>query len=785
MSALRRSLGGGGNSLNPIACGPRWLGAPAAFALACLMLANVAYARKGGRNRDEAPAAAKPAAAASSAAPVALSKAMALDAVIEALAMNRSPAAEKTLQQMVTGEIATAGHSKQVAQAAMLVLAMRPTPSAEAILLRIFTDPDEVIRPGDQGVYPAANLRTDAAHVLAKVGSPHLRLELAKVYTQSSTPPAVRSAIEEILLKPATANFAAQVEVFRSAEVPDALKDTLLKILIERNASAIKAALRLEGDASAPAAGGGSPFSAPSGGPAVAGDPAALMANAVKMLGSAGAMPGLSSVMPAPQIGKGLAVPTVGTAKPGAASPAGSTLAMMTIEIMGKMQSVQPIDAGMAARELWKPDFVEVIAKKLADGKADESVLVSALASLPTKSARDKLKEVLHKDRTKGPQDFGKVEAAKATAGIVGAQAAPVMPRRRAGRRKKDDEGGGGADADQAAKPHGMQFAFGANIAGQPQSKAQVVEFGKDWFDPGSLVVLKTSVTYEERPPEKKVMRRPMYNLQTRVTPAMEKRLRAKAEKQKLLESQYEWRDAIEKAVRQWDDRLTAVAEAPSDSQGAAEKSADSDEKVASGPVKTGKTDSKDSSKASQSAPPKSTQSKSTQSKSVAPKTPGTAPAPTPSASMPFAMHAGGKIAKEYHLRWPQDLAASFGSAQTEPMAVDYVRLQGAGEFGKALTHYRSAIAAAQAGKSRTILREIENGKWLDTVQTDQTGHRTRSIDVIVTREPSDDDSGKKSKEEELTVEILFVEIETPGLDATTPGNSKKEPRETTSTTTP
>jgi len=151
---------------------------------------------------------------------------------------------------------------------------------------------------------------------------------------------------------------------------------------------------------------------------------------------------------------------------------------------------------------------------------------------------------------------------------------------------------------------------------------------------------------------------------------------------------------------------------------------------------------------------------------------------------MPFALHAGGTIAKEYHLRWPEDLTGSLSSAVTDPLAVHYVRLEGTGEFGKALTHYRSAIAAMPAGKSRTTLREIDNGKWLDTVQKDPTGHRTRSVDVMVTRQPADDDDGKKTKFEQLTVEILFVEIETPGPDAT-PGSGKKEPRETTSTTPP
>ena len=123
-------------------------------------------------------------------------------------------------------------------------------------------------------------------------------------------------------------------------------------------------------------------------------------------------------------------------------------------------------------------------------------------------------------------------------------------------------------------------------------------------------------------------------------------------------------------------------------------------------------------------------------------------------------------------------------SATTEPLAVDYVRLQGTGEFGKALSHYRSAITAIPGAKPRIFRRLIENGTWLDTIQKDQTGHRTRSIDVLVTRESSDDDNGKKSGAEELTVEILLVEIETPESDAT-PGSSKKEPRETTSTTPP
>jgi hypothetical protein len=783
MLTQRRSIGDRRSRLSPIPCGRTCLAALTLLALACLVLEDVAYARK--ENKRDRNAAAQPQAAAPAAAavpmPTTLTKTLAVEVVIESLAMNRSAAAEKTLEQIVTGEIAFGGHSQQAAQSAMLMFVLQPSPPAEDFLLRIFRDPDESIRPGDQGVYPAAALRLDAAHALAKVGSPKLRLELAKIYTQSSTPPAVRSAIEEIIRAPTTANFAAQVEVFRSADAPDALKEKLQKILIEKNLSAVKLALRLEADSASPPGGGsgGFPFSAPAGNPSTAGNPAALLANAAKMFGSPGGLPASPTTSAARD---GAGGPAAAASKPGTAIPAGSTPAVMMLEMMGQVQSLQPIDPGMVAKDLWKPDFVESIFQKLVDDKADRTALVSALASIPAKSAREKLKDVLHKERTKGPQEFGKVEAVTTTAADT--PATTPAPKRRRGKRNQEDEGFGGS-AIQDEKPKGRRMGFGMQNAAQPQSKQQVTEFGLDWFDPGSLVVLKTVIPYEERPKEKST-HHPTYQYQQqgRVSPAMEKRLRERAEKQKALESKYEWRDAVEKAVRQWDDRLSAVAEAPSsEPQAAGDSAFGGADKDASAVSKTNKVGTAPSAKASKKVPSKTDVAKTDKSNTNLAKTPP-ATVPTPSVAMPFALHTGGTIAKEYHLRWPEDLTASLGSAVTDPLAVHYVRLEGPGEFGKALTHYRSAITAIPSGKPRITLREIENGKWLDTVEKDPTGRRTRSVDVMVTRQPAEDDDGKKSKLEQLTVEILFVEIETPGPDAT-PGSTKKETRVTTSTTPP
>ena len=111
MLTQRNSIGDRGSRLSPIARGRKCLAALAVLALACLALEDVAYARKE-RKGDRDAAAQPPAAApATFALPSTLTKTLALDGVIEALAMNRSAAAEKTLEQIVTGEFSLRVHA--------------------------------------------------------------------------------------------------------------------------------------------------------------------------------------------------------------------------------------------------------------------------------------------------------------------------------------------------------------------------------------------------------------------------------------------------------------------------------------------------------------------------------------------------------------------------------------------------------------------------------------------------------------------------------------------------
>jgi hypothetical protein len=773
MMSIRRLCTGETRIGSPAALAKAWFGRLAVVGVAGLALFNVGGKKDlgggigGGRRAQQAatPAAANPAVPAM---PTTLTKGLAIDSLVNALTINQTPAAEKTLEQMVMGQIAFGGHSKQASQMALLSLATRsftqPTPELDAFFARIFSDPDDQVRPGDTGAYPAAELRNDAAHVLARVGSPGIRLALAKIYTQPSTPEATRNAIERVIRGSVPANFAAQVEVFRGAETPEVLKSALEKNLLKQNEAAVKAALKLASDEKGkPAAGGGSPFGAPAGKSSAPSMGGSLLGAVGKLFGggasstpspAAGPFGAMASINPAEMqqivatVQKRMEAAAAKTRKPGGAAAAPVPFQIMSIEILGEIQKRQPADLGLVAKDLWTPEFVETISKALADNKGDAPRFVNALASVPTKASREKLRELLHKQRTQGPEEFAKMET-------VAKEETPAAP---AGGRK------GKRDANPAGGPTGRRggstFAMGGMQNKAKKEKLEVAEFGTEWYDPGSLVVLKSVVPYAERPPEKPMHRTayPQQQQNRRMSAAMEKRLQEREEKKKAAEATYDWRDAIEKAVRQWDERLAAVAEEPAN---AGDKPAAEDDKKEAAGAKPGKAGTVSAEKKAALVPP------------------------APAVAMPFTLSPGETIAKEYHQRWPQDLAANFGNSvpSADPMLVDYVRLEEKGQMAKTLTHYDSAIKALKGTKPKFNRRKIENGVWLDAVQKDETSHRTRSIDIIVTKEQGDDDA-KKSGDVQVTVEILLVEIDTPGGDAF-PSHGKKESPETTSTSTP
>lgn len=277
---------------------------------------------------------------------------------------------------------------------------------------------------------------------------------LAKIYTQPSTPEGTRAAIEKVIRARVPANFAAQLEVFRGAETPETLKSTLEKDLLKQNEAAVKAALKLATDEKGkPAASGGSPFSPTAGKSALPSLGGGLFGAVGKLFGggsspspAANPFGGMASITPA-EIQKIAA--NVQKRMEAAASKGrrGGTQAkaapvpqdVMLIEIFGEVQKKQPVDLGLVAKDLWTPEFVESIAKALSENKGNAEQFVSALASVPTNVSREKLRELLHKQRTQGPAEFAKMEPAAPTE--AGAGAASAENRRR-GKGKRDGASG-------------------------------------------------------------------------------------------------------------------------------------------------------------------------------------------------------------------------------------------------------------------------------------------------------------------------------------------------------
>ncbi len=226
----------------------------------------------------------------------------------------------------------------------------------------------------------------------------------------------------------------------------------------------------------------------------------------------------------------------------------------------------------------------------------------------------------------------------------------------------------------------------------------------------------------------------------------------------------YEWRDTIERAVTHWDERLSAVAKASGDEADDAKNKAD----IAS----ENKSDTKADKKAEKKADKKSGASKAGSGDDPsAKKSSHTADAkthekgkggsaPTPSVPVPFILRPGEKITKEFHVRWPEDLPPNLTAAVSEPLVVHYIELEGTDEINRTATFYRSAISKGTRTKTQSATHDIGDEKWVDVVQHDLAAGRTRSLDVIVTREPSTEPESRRAKVTDLTIKVLMIEVE-------------------------
>jgi hypothetical protein len=687
---------------------------------------------KGGAGNDAA--AATPAAEETIAPNLMMSKTHALWSVIQALGLNQSDAALEALEQIVLGKTKFGAHNKQAAETALVALVARPSHDATPFLLKLFAEPDDKVRPGDTD-YPASALRYDVVRVAGRVGSPELRTGLAKFYDQAS--PEIRSAMETAFSKPGPANFSAQVILLRSRALPDSAKANLRKLILEQNALALKQALKIL-DAPAKDA------------PATASGPQGVFAGFPglgKAPGSVGAAPTTpSGNLPGQPRGGQAPSGSAATLALGAQNPAA-----LALDVAEKMVNTMPLNTAIVAGELWQSDIVEALSAQLSSDKdkASTQQVLAGVASIPLKMSRERLRDYL---QHKGPEELGQLERAAPATPAAGAGGAPGMAG--AGGIGMGGRGAGGRGI-AGGGAGGMGYGLGAARA-TAASHEPAYLVGADWLDPGSLVVLKT-LTYKDRPKTRHRTPPPSGFGSGKRSPAAEKKAEELAGKQRQTEAQYEWRDTIERSVSHWDDRLSAVAEKR---EGEADEGADTKEKgdakkdqaaskSKAGATKSGKETDAASAKTGKSAEPKSSDSKAK----------GAGPAPTPTVAVPFALRPGERITREFHVRWPDDLPSNLTSAVSEPLVVHYLQLEATDDLNRTATYYRSALAKATGTRPTSNIHDIDDGKWVDLLQRDPAGQRTRSLDILIKRQPADAEA-KRPKVEDLTIQILMVEVE-------------------------
>jgi hypothetical protein len=695
-----------------------------AFLAACVTPSASGQLRNRGKKQDKPPAEQTPPAEEVVSPAMTMSKTQAIFGLIQALTLNQSDKARETLEQIVVGKIKFGGHSQQAAESALAALAFRPSPDAVAFVLHLVSESDEKVRPGDTD-YPAAAVRYDAVRLAGRVGSVELRVGLAKLYDRAT--PEIRTAIEAALGKPSPANFTAQVILLRSRATSDDFKMTLRKLILEQNAAAIKQALKIAGTA-----------------PAKETPPA----GAAGLLGQLGGLAGMSAPAPAAPAGAAAGRPSLGN-YPGS-SPAGAPSAAATtvhnptalvLEVVEKAINSQPMDPAVVARELWQSEFVEALSAQLSTEKRSSEQVLSGVGSIPLKSARERLRDYLQK---KSPQDLGQLE--KPTPPVQGAGGAP-------GSTGIGTRGmGGGVGGMSRGAP-------GKAMGSSPAQPAYLV--GSDWLDPGTLIVLK-SLGYKDRPKGKHRATTPPPSTGKR-SAAAEKRAEEAADRAKQAEAQYEWRDTMEKFLSHWDERLSAVAETheaagtDSDAAGTKEKAGAKDKKDQTADKtdqsKAGSTKSTKDPDSGSKKTPRTPESKSASDS----KTKG--PAPTTAVPVPFTLRSGEQITKEFHLRWPEDLPSNLTASVSEPLIVHYIELEATDDINRTATYYRGALAKGTGTKVLSTTHDIAEGKWVDILQHDLNGQRTRSLDVLITRKPADADA-KRSRLEELTIQVLMVEVE-------------------------
>jgi len=130
---------------------------------------------------------------------------------------------------------------------------------------------------------------------------------------------------------------------------------------------------------------------------------------------------------------------------------------------------------------------------------------------------------------------------------------------------------------------------------------------------------------------------------------------------------------------------------------------------------------------------------------------------PPPEKPDDVELPAGADVKAAFQVNWPEKAPQDIQAAKPSPLRVQFFRLETYGQLKK-------TMAVLRRGIRRSKLRQLENGIWLDALNTDSERNTKRSIDVVITRADENPfDYTQRREETDLVIDILTIEINDPG----------------------
>lgn len=612
-----------------------------------------------------------------------------LEAILEAIEANGSKFALKTLEDLVRGEIDVGLHANSAASLAFQTLVRQWSTGVEDFIVTALANPQGVFtKKQPQNIIDG--ITAECEDSLTKYASPRARTVLAQHLLTSQLTDVSRMSISRVVLADHEANTAGQALLYGSPQFDASSKSALQFQLLLRSVQAFDELLDVPNQFAVDITNRLTNYAGSAGNlPTMPAAGMQTMTRPRRMSGPFGELGGTS--------GKGMRSMSGPRRTPGSegnlpATPAKSMSSPAE-------QRARPV---RIAQTLWTAGFSENIALALAPLPVTDRL--AFLSGLPTRAARASILETLEKDWMQGPGLF----SAEVDSGPIDGDNLRGAPDRLRG---VPDRMMSASDLDEPA-------------TAIRRSKS----FGRDWLDPGLLLVVKSLPRAEpsEKPATSSKTKSPARSgIQKPLTGAQKREIELRAK----MAPKYAWLEATSQFVEVLTDRFRTAAKVR-----LARDAANLDGSSATG--------NPDSLKTEQSPKP--------------PVVPAADKSPNASlASMPVKLHHGATVIADYHTVWPADLESRMPDAKAEPFAVHFVRCESQTTLARLTDHYSKQFSDPSVFQTR----RYKNGRWIDAVQPGSDPRLIRSIDIRISTLDETSASGREPKDERFIVEILIVEI--------------------------